>query len=54
MKQQIIFGIIVMILIFVFCGKNKGADPVPGNDPVTVEEKYKNVKVDIIKELYDE
>jgi len=48
MKIQIMSGAIVLILLLIFCGKNKGADP------VTVEEKYKNVKVDIIKELYDE
>jgi hypothetical protein len=41
-------GIIVLILLLIFCGKNNG------NDPVSVEDKYKNVKVDIVKELYDE
>lgn len=48
MKTQIISGVIVLILLLIFCGKNNGTEP------VSVEDKYKNVKVDIIKELYDE
>jgi hypothetical protein len=47
MKKTIIIGIFLVILLFLFCSKNKGTDPTPSS----VDEKYLNVTVDIIKEL---